>query len=208
MKRTDKQKKSRKPTEVRRQEIINAAMQILTAEGARRLTADRLGAAVGIASGTIFRHFVSMEEILDGIVDTIEEIIFKGFPPPSDNPMESLRLFFESRVKAISEHPEVSRLLLTSTLIPNSGNKNRENRLREFKLRSRRFVVDCLKNSKAEGLLAQDISPEDSSVLILGAIYAIGHMGIGTDEEMSDGDLAHRVWRILERSLTQKGDRN
>jgi len=205
MKNTDKQKQSRKSTEVRQVEIVDAAMKILTVEGARQFTADRLGAEVGLASGSIFRHFSSMEEILDSVVDRIEEIIFADFPPQADNPLESLRLFFEARVQAIVEHPEVSKLLLTSILIPNGNNSDRERRLTEFKLRSRHFVKDCLKQAKTDGLLSRDVSHEESSVLILGAIYAVGHMAIGVTQNRTDRDLIKRIWNLLERSLTNRG---
>lgn len=204
MKNTNKQKQSRKSTEVRQREIIEAAMQILTTEGARQFTADRLGTAVGLASGSIFRHFGSMDDILDGIVDRIEEIIFADFPPKADNPLESLRLFFEARVNAISEHPDVSKLLLTSMLIPNGNSESREKRLNEFKLRSRRFVAECLKKAKAEGLLNKDISYEESSVLVLGSIYAIGHMSVGGEYKKADKKLTKRIWKILERSIAKR----
>ncbi len=202
MKNSDKQKQIRRSTEVRQREIIDAAMQILTTEGARYFTADRLGMVVGIASGTIFRHFSSMEEILDGIVDRIEAIIFTDFPPQADNPLERLRLFFEARVKAISEHPEISKLLLTSTLIPNGGGQDRERRLFEFKLRSKEFVAECLKKAKSDGLLSNDISYEESSILVMGSIYAIGHLNISHKKNNSDGTLSKRIWHILEKSLT------
>lgn len=203
MKPTIGPKQSRKPTEIRRQEIVDAAMRILTCEGARQFTAERLGAEVGIASGTIFRHFGSMEEILDAIVDRIEEIIFENFPPKSDDPLECLRLFFEARVRAITEHPEVSRLLITSMLIPNGNSEMRERRLHQFKLRSQQFVIECLKKAKTDGLLAQGVSQEESSILVLGAIYAIGHMGISANELQHKSNLAKRIWRVLEKSLTQ-----
>ena len=203
MKTTTTQKQARKATEIRRQEIVDAGMRILTSEGARQFTAERLGAEVGIASGTIFRHFSSMEEILDAIVDRIEEIIFGGFPPKSDNPLERLRLFFEARVQAITEHPEVSKLLTTSILVPNGNNDTREKRLRKFKLRSQRFVTDCLKQAHAEGLLAEGVLQQESSILVLGAIYAIGHMGISANDVQDQRDLAERIWRVLEKSLSQ-----
>jgi len=204
MKNTDKQKQSRKSTEIRQVEIVDAAMKILTTEGSRQFTADRLGAEVGLASGSIFRHFSSMEEILDSVVDRIEEIIFADFPPRADSPLESLRLFFEARVQAIVKHPEVSKLLLTSILIPNGSNSDRESRLTEFKLRSRHFVIDCLKQAKADSLLSRDISHEESSVLVLGAIYAIGHMAIGADKSKKDKVSIQRIWSLLERSLTNE----
>ncbi len=197
----DNQKQSRKPTEVRQQEIVAAAMRILATEGARQFTADRLGDAVGLASGSIFRHFSSMEEILDGVVDRIEEIIFADFPPDKGNPLERLRRFFEKRSHAIIEHPEMSRLLLTSMLIPQGCSQTREKRLREFKAKTKNFVTNCLREAKKDGLLAADISHEESTILVFGAINAIGQMVISKGGFKGKDNLIDRVWSLLERTI-------
>ena len=203
MKKADKQKQSRKPTQIRQQERIDAAMHILTSEGARQFTAERLGKAVGITGGTIFRHFGSMDEILDGIVDRIEEIVFADFPPEDDSPIEQLRLFFEQRTLVISKHPEISKLLLTGTLIPSGCSTTREKRLREFKQRSRKFVIKCLKKAQEDGLLAESISHEEGTFLVLGAIYAVGQMVISAEGLHGKDNLIERIWYLLERSLTK-----
>ena len=201
MKKLNEQKQTRKPTAVRREEIIDAGMHILSEEGARQFTAERLGSAVGITSGTIFRHFASMDEILDAIVDRIEEIIFEKFPPEAADPLDSLRLFFEARVRAITEHPEVSRLLLTSMLIPGGDEGERGKRLHAFKLKSRSFVSECLRRAKTDGLLAPGVTDEESSILVIGAIYALGHMGAKGKSASKAGDLSRRVWHIIESSI-------
>ncbi len=201
MRNVENQKQSRKPTEVRQQEIVDASMQILATEGSRQFTADRLGDAVGLASGSIFRHFNSMEEILDGVVDRIEEIIFADFPPKDSNPLDRLRRFFEKRVHTIIEHPKMSRLLLTSMLIPHGCNKVREKRLLEFKRKTRGFVMDCLKEARVSGLLAADISHEESTILIFGTITAIGQMVISKEGFNGKDDLIDRVWSLLERTI-------
>ncbi len=196
------QKQKRKPTQVRRREIIEAGMRILTSEGARQFTADRLGAEGGITGGTIFRHFASMEEILDAIVDRMETILFEDFPPRADDPLESLRRFFEARVHVISSQPEISELLLTDTIIPNANAEYRRERLKEFKRRSRRFVMDCLTKARKSGLLAEDVKPEEGAILVLGCIYAMAHM---SGARKGDPDLAHRMWQVLEKTLRVRG---
>ncbi|MBD3298893.1 MAG: TetR family transcriptional regulator, partial [candidate division Zixibacteria bacterium] len=80
---------NRKPTSVRKTEIVAAAMRILATEGARHFTTERVAAAVGITGGTIFRHFSSMDAILDAMVDHIDEILFADFPPDNSDPLEA-----------------------------------------------------------------------------------------------------------------------
>ena len=176
-------------------------MRILTAEGSRQFTAERLGAEVGISGGTIFRHFASMDEILDAIVDRIEEIIFEDFPPQADDPLEALRQFFIARLDVIASQPEISRLLLTNTLIQNTDAEYRRERLKKLKRRSLRFVRGRLREASKRGLLADDVNPEEGTILVLGCIYSMGHMGkrIGTASAASE--LAHRTWRIVEKAL-------
>ena len=192
---------TRKSTEVRRHELVAAGMRILADDGSRQFTAERLGAAIGISGGTIFRHFTSMEEILDAIVDRIEEIIFADFPPDAADPITSLRLFFEKRVNVMRKHPEVSRLLLTQGLVPNLNSPARAERLDELKRRSQRFVIGCLNKAAGNGLLADDVRPADGALLVLGAIHAIGHMRIRSGRAAGDADLTARTWTLLERAL-------
>jgi AcrR family transcriptional regulator len=202
VRRTRKSIPSKKSTDVRQREIIDAAMRILTSDGARQFTAERLGKEVGLASGSIFRHFSSLEEILDGVVDRVEEIMFTAPLSRGDSPLETLRLFFEFRVLAIHEHPEVSRLLLTSILIPKGKKSTRDRRLREFRLRSRQIIRDCLKEAREEGSLSKGIHLEAATMLVLGAIYAIGHLPAGSNQGNIDSSLIRHIWHLLERSLT------
>lgn len=201
MEKDDRSVQTRKPTQVRRVEIIEAGMRILSSEGARRFTTNRLGRAVGITGGTIFRNFGSMDEILDAIVDRIEEIIFADFPPRAEDPLESLRQFFEARVNVIANQPEISKLLTTDALIPNANADHRQQRLREFKRRSQHFVTDCLKGALAGGLLAKGVNPEEAGILVLGSIHAIGHMGGRARKPKDIRGTAHRSWVMIERAL-------
>ncbi|MBI5866999.1 MAG: TetR/AcrR family transcriptional regulator [candidate division Zixibacteria bacterium] len=192
---------TRKSTEVRRHEIVAAGMHILAEDGSRQFTAERLGAAIGISGGTIFRHFASMDEILDAIVGRIEEIIFADFPPDAADPISSLRIFFEKRVDVIRKNPEVSRLLLTQGLIPNFNSQKREERLNELKRRSQLFVIGCLKEAKQKGRLASGVEPREGALLVLGAIYAAGHMQVRSGRAAGGVDLTARTWALLERAL-------
>ena len=76
--------------------------------------------------------------------------------------------------------------------------------LREFKQRSRSFVITCLREAKEDGLLAADISHEESTVLVLGAVYAIGQMVVSAEGLRDEDSLIERIWYLLERLLTKR----
>ena len=60
-----------KEAEIRREEILDAAEKLFAAKGFDNTTTGDILDAVGIARGTLYYHFKSKEEILDGVIQRI-----------------------------------------------------------------------------------------------------------------------------------------
>ena len=60
-----------KEAEVRREEILDAAERLFAAKGFDNTSTGDILDAVGIARGTLYYHFKSKEEILDGVIQRI-----------------------------------------------------------------------------------------------------------------------------------------
>ena len=60
-----------KEAEVRREEILDAAEKLFAAKGFDNTSTGDILDAVGIARGTLYYHFKSKEEILDGVIGRI-----------------------------------------------------------------------------------------------------------------------------------------
>ena len=65
---TLREKQKRKPTDVRKREIIDVAINIIAFDGERAFTAKNIASAVGMTSGGVFRHFESMEAIVGDVI--------------------------------------------------------------------------------------------------------------------------------------------
>ena len=84
----------RKPTTIRRAQIVDAALRIIASHGSRKFTAQLLGKEVGVTAGAIFRHFQTMNDIVEAVIESIETIIFEDFPPKEADPVKRLGIFF------------------------------------------------------------------------------------------------------------------
>lgn len=197
--RTRRASSSRRPN-TRQAQIVDAALRIIATKGSRRFTAQLLAEEVGLTGGALYRHFGSMHEVVDAIVDRVGEILFDGFPPDGSDPIERLRLFFYRRVRAIRDHPDISRLLLSDHLAQ-AGGRAQSKRLDEFKRRSRAFVVRCLEEADAGGMLADGVSPAAGSVVVLGSILALSHANTRVADEAEVERLFDQVWWAVERML-------
>ena len=70
----------------RRNEILDAAGRLFWAKGYNKSTVNDILDAVGIAKGTFYYYFKSKEEVLDGIIDRVSEIVVSRAEEASSNP--------------------------------------------------------------------------------------------------------------------------
>jgi AcrR family transcriptional regulator len=184
----------------RQTQIVDTAIRLLATKGARRFTVQLLATEIGVTGGAIYRHFASMEGIVDAVVERMGDILFEGFPPEDADPLMRLGTFFHHRTRTIVENPHLSRLLLSDHLAQASGRAQAE-RLDEYKRRSRGFVIECLREAERAGALAEGTSSEAGAALVLGSILSLSHAGTLVEGEAGAARLSTQVWTMIERAL-------
>jgi AcrR family transcriptional regulator len=75
--------KKRENTEVRQQQIVDAAGTLIFKYGSEHLTVKRIAAEVGISEAAIYRHFKSKKSILSFLLSHIEEVLLRDISPES-----------------------------------------------------------------------------------------------------------------------------
>ena len=61
----------KKGTEIRREEIIMAALTLVANQGVKSMTVERISSMVGIVPSAIYRHFTNKAEILEAVIGLI-----------------------------------------------------------------------------------------------------------------------------------------
>jgi AcrR family transcriptional regulator len=195
------QPRSRKPTQVRRTEIADAALRVMAVQGGRRFTARALADEVGVTDGALFRHFPSMDAIVDAVVERMETMLLLTAPPADADPIERLGVFFKARVAVLVAHPHLARLLFSDDLVRLCG-AERAKRMKGFKRRTRAFIESCLAEAEAKGLLGDLLDPQEGALLVQGAVFAFGHMSGGRAAVQR---MSNHVWSALESLLRGTG---
>lgn len=63
---------------LRKTDVVDEALRLLDAEGLDQLTMRRLGAALGVQGGALYRHYPNKDALLDAMADKLVE----GFAAP------------------------------------------------------------------------------------------------------------------------------
>jgi AcrR family transcriptional regulator len=193
---------SRRPTDLRRRQIADAALEVIAEEGLARFTAVAIARKVGVTDGALFRHFASKDEIVLAAIERVEEILFGGPAPEGDDPVARLRAFFERRLAVIRANPGVARLV-TSDQLAQAAPPDGVARVAELRRRSVAFIRRCLDEAAAQGALAPGVDPAVATVLVVGPLFALAHLGRELSGPATDA-LARGVWDALEGALRAK----
>ncbi|MGB2287383.1 MAG: TetR/AcrR family transcriptional regulator [Porticoccaceae bacterium] len=109
---TDRIREKKKLFLDREQRIIDAALELFLSEGIDRVTVSKIAAAVGIGKGTVYKHFLTKNEILIRIMLDYEHNITNCLAvgiakAQSGDPGAAAKGYFEARLA----RPELDRLV-------------------------------------------------------------------------------------------------
>lgn len=188
----------RRPTEERRQQIAEAALRIISGKGVHRLTAQELGREVGIADGTIFRHFKDKAEIVRAAIAHLEGVLFKSFPPEAEDPLERLQTFFVGRLTLVQRMPSVFLAAFSERLEEAAGEE--AGLVRSIIDRSQAFVRQCLSEAQERRQINPALSLEALTLVVVGTLQAAAFAHRRSPEKSAMDPRV--VWQTVEIMLT------
>lgn len=109
----------RKSHDQRKQEIVQAALELAADQGVARATTAAIAERVGIAQPTVFRHFPDRDAIFRAAIDTVGQgmqaelgPLFEGDGPPDHR----LRRILNAQLAYISRFKGMPRILFSDRL--------------------------------------------------------------------------------------------
>jgi AcrR family transcriptional regulator len=196
---TAKTTRKRMPATERRAQIAAVTLELIAEAGFGALTAAALAKRIGVTDAALFRHYDSMEAIVDAAIREFEAVLMDGFPPEHDDPLERLRLFFERRVALCQSQPHVLRLAFDDRLMEGAGAAGAR-RVRRVVARSRKHIVSCLEQAQREQMIASDIPSTVLTWLIIGVVR--GSVSMSGARALDPAELWQSVDKLLRRSRT------
>jgi AcrR family transcriptional regulator len=190
--------KKRKSAEVRRHDIIEAAMEIIRHEGVAKLTTRSLSRAVGIAQPTLFLHFGNKSHILVALVDTIQERLqqeMAGLGLAQMTPLERLKAVIRAHLNFIQKQPGIPRLLFSEAL--QSGDPVFRDRMNELVLFFLNFVAGLISAAQEQGEIRPDIVPQQNACILIAAVQGLAFRWILSDHRFELADQADAVIATL-----------
>lgn len=161
----------KKSTRVRKEEIIQAALEVVGKNGVRALTIAAIAASAGMSEANIYRHFSGKDDIYSAVAEFIGSSVMSNasaIAGGSRKPLEKLETIYFSHVALIIEHPGIPRFVFSDDI--HLGQRNLADTLA---LRIGNYIetiTGVIAAGIAEGDLKPDLSSRETALTLLGMI--------------------------------------
>ena len=155
----------------RQQEIINTSIELISENGIQELTIKNLSKNIGIAESAIYRHFDSKFDILLGILSQFKENKTAALSHIQDSDVseiKQLEMVFSERLKQFTQTPAITAVIFSEEIFQND--KRLSDEVFDIMNKSQKIVLSFIENGQKNGVIRDDISAEQLSFTIIGAL--------------------------------------
>ena len=192
--------RSRKSTEVRKEEIIRAALAIVEQNGLDNLNINAIAAAIQLVPASIYRHFKGKEDIVAALVEFTDKCLQYNLSKVNEvegTAIEKLKYLFELHVQLLKDEGAIPRILYFLL------NSDRNPELRSNMLAAVGHYVQqvqkLLLHGQRRGEISPDVDAAAAAILFLGMIQPLTILS-QTQKEVLD-DYPPKLWKNYQRSI-------
>jgi len=192
-------------TEIRREQIVQAALSLIASKGLRRLSVAGVARRVGLVPSAFYRHFKSKEEVIDAALDLIRDRLLgnvKAAREESVDPLGSIRRLLMRHVQLIMEFQAIPLILFSEEVY--SGHRERKAKLYKIIKEYLDRVNDIVRQGQQDYQIRQDIAPGTLSVMFLGMFQPSVFLWHLTDGSFDIIKQTERTWQIFSEAIRMK----
>ncbi len=193
-----------KSHDIRKQEIVEATLDLAAEQGLKKLTTQAIAERVGIAQPTIFRHFKSRDAIFGAVIGWVAENLFRVLEQleneqtPAD---ERLQKLLRRQLAFVGKRRGIPRVVFSDRLHVESPALKAA--VREVYQRILGRIARLLTEGQETGRFRADFEPEETAryigALLQGTIMRWSIMDFNFSLEEEADALWRFLWPALER---------
>ncbi len=187
----------------RKEQIIAAALKIISEEGVANLTMMKIAQKIGISDAALYRHFENKHEIMRGLIETMGRSLMANISAAvadSDDPIAKLKKILALHLAYLEKNRGIPRLIFSEAVHQNDPVLRQT--LWEMINNYLDLIRGILRRAKAEGRVKEDINIEASALGFLGLVQATAFLWSLSDFSFSISAKAPALWRVFAESLS------
>ncbi len=158
-------------TEIRREQIVEAALSLIAAHGVRRLSMTELARRVGLVPSALYRHFASKQEILDAAMQLVQRRgleNLKDICASTPNALSRLKLLLMRVIKMVRELQAMPRIVFSDAMSADHPERKRQ----AYQILQGFFVAieRIIRDGQERGEIRSDLDAKSLAVMFWGML--------------------------------------
>ena len=199
-------KMKREATEVRQQQIIEAAQKIIFKHGSEHLTVKRIADMVGISEAAIYRHFKSKKSILSFLLTYIENILLndisEGTKGTESVTLDTIDKIILRHFSMIDMRKGLSFQVIAEIVSLGDRKLNKQAAQTIDKYIS--SLVELLSTGVKDGAIRKDIDLEASATLLFTLIQGLVNMWALNEGSFKLITKYTSLWQIYREAISKR----
>ena len=190
-------------TEVRQEQIVQAAMNLIARQGLRRLSMAAIANEIGLVPSALYRHFKSKNDIVDMILDFIRERLLTNIRitcKETSDPMERLQRILRRHVETLRENRAIPRIIFTEDVF--SGNPKRKTKVYRIINGYLQGLNQIIRDGQKMGEIRSDIDSKTVALMFLGMIQPGVILWFLSDGKFDISKESERNWNVFREAIS------
>jgi TetR/AcrR family fatty acid metabolism transcriptional regulator len=186
----------------RQEEIVAAALEIISSLGIQNLTIKKLARQIRVTEGAIYRHFDSKEEILAavaGLFQSSSTEILREILDSRMSGLDKIKSFFLGRCRQFSHNRGLVLVMFSDDIF--KGYEELQRRVMDTIHSHQELLLSAFAEGQARGIVV-DIEPQHLFMVVMGALRLLVTRWRGSGFAFDLVREGERLWNSLEMLLT------
>jgi AcrR family transcriptional regulator len=187
---------------LRREQIAEAALDIVVHQGIGAVTVRRVAEAVGISAAALYRHYKSKAEILAAVMEEHQEYFLANMrqaKTEGTSPLDAMRRLYLSSMALVSRYCALPVVFLSDILW------FEEPQLRDLKMKHhqvlREQILRFIAEGQESGEIRRDIRPQEIVVHFIGLIAMPALIQARTPEDLDMPRQIAANWELFAHAV-------
>ena len=192
-------------SKIRREQLVQAALEVLGKSGVRKLSVAAVARRVGLVPSALYRHFRSKEELLDAMPELIRERLLmnvQAAEAETDDAVGQLHRLLVRHVGIIRGDVGIPRMVFSEEFY--SAHAERRKKVYEGIRAYLGAVAQMVRLGQKQGRIRRGLDAETAALMFLGIVQPAAILWHMSDGRFDANEHAGRAWKVFKRMLTEK----
>ena len=189
-------------TEARREQIVEAALSLIAAQGVGRISVAALARRVGVVPSALYRHFKSKEEIIQAAVQWVRRRVGENMREvclATPHALERLDWMLRRVMKMVRELQAMPRIVFSEGM--SSGHPERKAQAYAMLKEILGEIENIMRQGQERGEIRSDLDARSLAVMFWGMVPAAVILWHMSDGQFDVTRQAEKTWDLLKESI-------